>query len=436
MTPQDRFVIVAQVKCGHDSDLRSALAKMTYTEYRGVVKPDNELVRFRRFDTIHFARFVVLADDTLEDWEVYKSSPPPKALTYLCFMVDCDGYATDLLVKIARACPKLSEVFEHCVGFAEAPDLLEWMRAHRVRPQTSYVNWAGRTVKQIKQEAKLHGVLRSALPLCTARDPQSLLAELRAAVDDDATIELCPPSPTPLSWRLRNIAHFLAPLAIAGLFLLLFPLLTLAIVAIGLAMFLVVLRRHEQTDPIIEQRLDADKIEHLRQAEDYDVTNQYTAMGSIKPGPFRLGLTMAALYALNWAARHICTRGRIGRISTIHFAHWVLLKGGQRAFFCSYYDGGHEPYMDDFINKAGFGLNFSFSSFVGYPGTDWLFGKGAWREQEFKRVQRRHQIPPDVWYNAYPGLTAHDLARNSRIRNGFEKQSMSDDEIRRWLAEI
>ena len=37
---------------------------------------------------------------------------------------------------------------------------------------------------------------------------------------------------------------------------------------------------------------------------------------------------------------------------------------------------------------------------------------------------------------AYPGLTARDLARNSRIRNGFEKATMSDDEIQRWLAEI
>jgi hypothetical protein len=55
---------------------------------------------------------------------------------------------------------------------------------------------------------------------------------------------------------------------------------------------------------------------------------------------------------------------------------------------------------------------------------------------DFKHFQRRHQIPTDVWYKAYPGLTTRDLARNTRIRNGFEKPEMSDDEIRRWLAEI
>jgi hypothetical protein len=175
----------------------------------------------------------------------------------------------------------------------------------------------------------------------------------------------------------------------------------------------------------------------LRACEDHDVSNQYTAMGSIKPGRFRLWTEIVILYALNWIARHICTRGSLGRISTIHFAHWSpFLDNNRRGFFCSNYDGGHEAYMDDFINKAGFGLNFSFSSFMAYPTTAWLFAKGAWLEQDFKRFQRHHQIPTDVWYKAYPGLTAQDLARNSRIRNGSEKTTMSDDEIRRWVAEI
>ena len=61
---------------------------------------------------------------------------------------------------------------------------------------------------------------------------------------------------------------------------------------------------------------------------------------------------------------------------------------------------------------------------------------GVGIEQDFKQFQRHHQIPTDVWYKAYPGLTVQDLARNSRIRNGFEKTTMSDDEIRRWVAEI
>jgi hypothetical protein len=223
-------------------------------------------------------------------------------------------------------------------------------------------------------------------------------------------------------------------LAAACLFLI--PVITIALLCIGVVLFAVALRRHEQTDPFICQPYDAEWVKLLRKGEDHDVTNQYTAMGSIKPGRFRLWTEIVILYGINWVARHICTHGAIGRIGTIHFAHWVFLDQRQRGFFCSNYDGGHEAYMDDFINKAGFGLNLSFSSFIGYPTTNWLVARGAWLEQDFKRFQRHHQIPTDVWYKAYPGLTARDLARNSRIRNGFEKTIMSDDEIRRWLAEI
>ena len=31
---------------------------------------------------------------------------------------------------------------------------------------------------------------------------------------------------------------------------------------------------------------------------------------------------------------------------------------------------------------------------------------GAEHELKFKRYLRRHQVPTDVWYKAYPGLTA------------------------------
>jgi len=34
---------------------------------------------------------------------------------------------------------------------------------------------------------------------------------------------------------------------------------------------------------------------------------------------------------------------------------------------------------------------------------------------------RRHQLPTEVWYNAYPGLSAFDLKRNILIRDGIER---------------
>jgi hypothetical protein len=92
--------------------------------------------------------------------------------------------------------------------------------------------------------------------------------------------------------------------------------------------------------------------------------------------------------------------------------------------------------MDDFINKVAWGLNLVFSNGVGYPRTNWLILDGAKDEQKFKRYIRRHELPTEVWYNAHPGITAFDMERNSRIREGVEKSFMRDEEIREWLKLI
>ncbi len=433
MIPQDNFIVAAEVAQDRVAPLRALLATMTLPGVTGAADPINALAPFGAFDTIHFARFVVLADNTLGDRAPYRQLPRDEP-TYLCLMVDCDGDAAALLSRMAREWPALKQIFGFCTDFEANADLGRWLEAHRVGASASYVNWLGRSVVQAREEARLHEALRDALPHATEREPQPLLLELRRAVGAGAP--LTPIPPTPLDWRLRDLAHLLTPVVVAAACLFLFPRTTVALTVLVLLVFLLALRRHEQHDPIVVDAYDADWVAKLRLGEDHDATNQYTAMGSIKPGRFRLGLELVVLYAINWAARHIATRGALGRIGTIHFAHWVFLDSRRRGLFCSNYDGGHEAYMDDFINKAGFGLNLSFSSFIAYPQTDWLIAKGAWREQDFKRFQRHHQIPTDVWYNAYPGLTARDLARNSRIRNGFDKAKMSDDEIRRWLAEI
>lgn len=92
--------------------------------------------------------------------------------------------------------------------------------------------------------------------------------------------------------------------------------------------------------------------------------------------------------------------------------------------------------MDDFINKVGWGLNLIFSHAVPYPTTSWLVKQGAYREMQFKYTQRLHQLPTEVWYKAYPNLTATDLARNSLIRKGVEVRQESIAEIREWLSLI
>jgi hypothetical protein len=123
----------------------------------------------------------------------------------------------------------------------------------------------------------------------------------------------------------------------------------------------------------------------------------------------------------------------LGRVQTIHFARWVFIDNRQRMVFASNYDGGHEAYMDDFVNKVAWGLNLTFSHGVGWPKTDWLIKRGARRELKFKYFQRRHHIPSQVWYKAYPGLALTDLNRNQKIREGLERVDMTHAEALAWL---
>ncbi len=59
---------------------------------------------------------------------------------------------------------------------------------------------------------------------------------------------------------------------------------------------------------------------------------------------------------------------------------------------------------------------------------------GSKDEQKFKYFLRRHQMPTQVWYDAHPGLSAFDLKRNLLIRRGIDRSSMSDSELRQWIA--
>jgi len=195
------------------------------------------------------------------------------------------------------------------------------------------------------------------------------------------------------------------------------------------------LRRLETTDPDINLRPSLAHSQNLADIEDIDVTNQFNVFGDIKPGLFRYWLLKSIMYLVDYTARHIYKRGFLARVRTIHFARWVFLNNNRSMYFASTYDGSLESYMDDFINKVAFGLNLTFSHGVGYPRTRWLIKGGAEIEQEFKNTLRRHQFPSAVWYRAYPGLTATDMARNARIRQGLQGY-LDDDSVKSWLAEI
>ncbi|HMH14546.1 MAG TPA: hypothetical protein VK578_15715 [Edaphobacter sp.] len=427
MTPQSNIMVVAPIIAGREAELRRLLASMNREP--GLVDPDNPLVPFGKITTLHFARFVVLEDKTREDLLVY-GAPLPNAINSLAFLCDCDGTADVLrrdLVTYAEA--GLRQIFSFCESFKSNTDLLRWMEEHEQAAATTYNNWLGRTVLQVREEEALRKALQLQLRTRTIGSPRQAWQELRAFVANEKAagrLSLTSAAPTPLVWSIENLLNCVGvPLSL----LLLSP-----ILLIYLPIFLIQLRIRESRDPVIAPRPTLAHAKSLAVIEDRVITNQFSAYGNIKPGLFRRWTLAFLLFAVQYTTRHIYNRGFLARVNTIHFARWVFLDNRTRLFFASNYDGGLETYMGDFINKVAWGLNIVFSNGVGYPKTNWLVMGGAKDELTFKDFLRRHQLPTDVWYDSTPGITAFDMERNSRIRNGIEQESMTDDELSEWIG--
>jgi len=428
MTPQDNIMIVAPILPQRESELRDLLRTMNVTD--GVYDATNTLVPFHRLDTLHYARFVILQDDTREDLLAYgeKLAPAGKSLALLC---DFDGSAHTFYRDLAgNAADGLLRIFSCCSGAPTAASLHSWLEGHNRTASACYVNWIGRTVVQVREEQALYRSLDRHLDeLPQDIGLRELWSSLRDYVDEQRTLgrlSLTPEPTTPLAWRISNLVHMIGMPVVLLLFA---PLLLLY-----LPIFLIQLRVHEKTDPVIAPRPTLEHAHDLAQLEDHQQTNQFSAYGNLKPGVFRRLTISVVFMAIDYTARHIFNRGFLARVVTIHFARWVFLDDKSRAFFASNYDGSLEAYMGDFINKVAWGLNIVFSNGLGYPRTNWLIKRGAKDELTFKDYLRRHQLPTQVWYDATPELTAGDMERNARIRSELEKAWLSDAELRQWAS--
>jgi len=415
MTPQSSFMILAGIVPSHETDLRRLLASMN-TE-PGVFDPTNPLIPFAEFKLLHFARILILNDQTLNDVAVY-GLPRVDYPTYLAILGDFDGPRDEFLIElVSRANSGLHSIFTHCADYTPGTDLLAWTKAHNVAPAANYVNWIGRTVRQIGEEESLRQALENFLQqrasMLRAMPPKQLHRTLRSFVTTEqqaGRIPLTAAEPAPLAWQLRN---FLNLLGVPIIFLICLPFLLAA-----LPFLLIRLRHLEKSDPEIAPIVDPAHADLLASLEDHEVTNQFSAMGSLKPGLFRRLTIIVVLIAIDYAARHIFNRGRLARVTSIQFARWLFLDGKKRVLFVSNYDGSLESY---------------FSNGIGYPRTNWLITDGAKDEQTFKQYLRRHQLPTEVWYNAHPGLTALNKWRNSLIRKGLENPNMTHTQIQEWL---
>ena len=199
---------------------------------------------------------------------------PVREPLYLAFVADFDGAVDRLVADMLRlAEPALRQIFNHCIDFHDDTDIRAWMDAHRIQSAALYVNWVGRSVGQIREEARLHDALRSARLANPRADPEELLPILK---DAGEAVQLTPLKSRSFAERLREALHFLT-LPVVGLIL--SPLLV-----IFAPIFALMLRRREKRDLVLAPVASPERNALLREQEDHDITNQYSAFGLTQTG--------------------------------------------------------------------------------------------------------------------------------------------------------
>jgi hypothetical protein len=423
VTDQLAVTIVADVKPRHGAPLKRLLTKM------GKDAAGNDVIPLGELSSAHFARLLML--DPAEDLD---GEPLP---AHLIYMSDVDGSLEDHLEELVDIAPAgLDRLLQHCEGYpapvsAGRADRLAFLNQHTVKAGAMYVNTVGRTLRQVRGEARLRDEIQAFLDSGefggvepeAARD--AIRRFVRARADLRWAIEPSP-GPGPLE-RVADLVGALGlPLELTVLAPVIVPL---------LPVWALLLRLHELRDQAPTIAPSDAHVRELAALEDFAAQNPFSAVGDRKPGLTRLLTAASILRLVDYGARYIFNRGSLTGVTTIHFARWVFLDGDRRLIFASNYDGSLESYMDDFINQVAWGLNAVFSNGVGYPPTSWLVLGGARNEEAFKDYLRRHQVPNQVWYSAYDQLTAVNIDNNAQIRAGLCGE-MSREETEAWLLRL
>jgi hypothetical protein len=386
----------------------------------------NPLIPFAEIPTTHFGRLLLI--------EELSSGP------VILMMIDADAPLERIVNSVVdRAARGLDLVFGLCMGYPPAArrtraSRLRYLESRTVGVDMFYVHTVGRSLEQVQQEAGLRQAIEGfvddlihgggALPSALG-----IRSQVQAFVGREPALAWArnPAPSVDLPFQIHETIHKI------GIPLLLLA--SLPVVIPAALIWLVGLRLHELLDPASNYDLDPALLRENSELEDYVEQNAIGTLAEIKPGWFWY-VTATIFYGIaNYASRHVYNNGDLAGLKTVHFARFMRLDNRQRVLFTSYYDGSLEAYNNDFIDLVGWVLNAMFGNQENYPRTRFLFWDGATDERGFKTFLRGHQIPTQVWYSAYPELSAVNVDNNAQLRAGlYGHMSLSDAET--WLRRL
>lgn len=429
---QSVLTVVADIGPGREAELAATLATI------GGDPASNAILPLGRFDQLHFAS-LVLADGA----EVRC----PK----LIFESNVDGTTAAWLSALSKAAGGgLDTLFQRSPGYPGSADqvrLQAWLAERVVRPGAYHIGAMGRSVEQIRQEQRLHEQISEFLVAEEAAGglrglaPPEVRAKVQAFVQNEPTLSWAATRPPPRETLVEKARQRLRAVAVVAAAVLLAPVLV-PVVAVGY----VVLRAKEKTDAVRQSPPDPAHIRRLEETEDLGAfngpggprllaQNHLSSVIPVKPGMLRAALLPLVLFVLNLVARIIYTKGKLGNIPSIHFAHWSLIDQRRHLLFVSNFDGSWESYLGDFIDKAAIGLTAVWSNTKDFPRTRNLLKEGAADGPRFRQWARGSQCSTNAWYTAYPDLTMPAIDNNSAIRADLLTR-LDDDGTTTWLRRL
>jgi hypothetical protein len=403
---QTILTFITKVKPEYVNDLSQLLDQI------GKDPEANALVPFRSLKRVHFASLVL------------HQSPTYGA--YLIFENNFDGILDDYLPDLySQAANGLHQIYRCCQDYSTgAPDqqgMVNYLRAHVVRPNAYHIGNTGRDAARILQEKALRTALEQQCDRLVqdsqATSEPAVLADLQNFVRSDPQWSWIA-GVGPRETFAQKLSAWFKLIAVAVLLVVLLPAAVILIL-----LWALVLRYKESTDSVQTEAADSDNVQKLLDTENRtaSVQNHMSSITIVKPGWLRRTTLRAVLWAINLQARALATHGTLSGIPSIHFAHWSMIDNGRRLLFLSNFDGSWENYLDDFIDKASAGLTGVWSNTLNFPRTYFLIFGGATDGPRFKAVARDSQIVSNVWYSAYRDLTVQGVDNNSSIREDLLK---------------
>jgi hypothetical protein len=373
----------------------------------------NALVPFRSLKRVHFASLVL--------------HQSPQYGAYLIFENNFDGVLDDYLPDLySQAANGLHQIYSCCRDYSTGPSdqqgMMNYLRAHVVRPNAYHIGNTGRNGARILQEKALRAALEqqsdSLVQKGQATSEPAVLAALQNFVRSDPQWSWVP-GVGPRESLAQKLSAWFKLIAVVVLLVAVL----LATAFIPLVLWMLVLRYKESIDPVQADAADSDNLQNLMDTENRtaSVQNHMSSITIVKPGWLRRTTLRAVLWLVNLQARALATHGTLSGIPSIHFAHWSMIDNGRRLLFLSNFDGSWENYLDDFIDKASPGLTGVWSNTLNFPRTYFLIFGGATDGPRFKAVARDSQTVTNVWYSAYWDLTVQGVDNNSSIREDLLK---------------